>query len=305
MNPRRRFFSLTAILTALFILFSTPLCLYAGSRGEKKTEKTVFLGVITLYHPLVMYQNYQPFVDYLSSQTPYKFELKISQDYGNIIKYLSDGTVDVAILAGLTYLKAKEAAGVLPLLGVLRSDKRPVCQAVFIAREDNNKINTIQDIRGKHFAFASRYSTSGNLAPLYHLYSKEGIRLEDLGGYKNLKYHDSMAREVLRGNFDAGVVLDSVAVKYKGMGIKFIGQTDPLPSFLIVVRPGADPDMVRSLKDALLSLDYDDPACRKIMDSWDVNIRYGFTKVSDSDYDLIRKMVSYLTKQGVKLEVEK
>ncbi|WP_067620876.1 phosphate/phosphite/phosphonate ABC transporter substrate-binding protein [Dissulfuribacter thermophilus] len=292
-----------ATTIALFILFSAPPKIY--SECTKNKPATVFLGVITLHHPLVMFKYYQPFVDYLSKKTPYKFELKISQDYGTIVKYLVDGTIDVAILGGFTYLKARKEAGVVPILGTLNAEKKPLCQAIFIAKEDNKEINTIHDIKGKRFAFASEYSTSGNLAPLYYLYSKEGIRLEDLAEYRNLKYHDSVAREVLRGNFDAGVVLGSVAMQYKGMGIKFIGKTDPFPSFLIVARPGAAPEMVHSIEKALLSLDYDDPACRKIMDSWDVNIRHGFTKVSDSDYDVIRKMVSYLNKEGIRLGVKK
>ncbi|WP_161939977.1 PhnD/SsuA/transferrin family substrate-binding protein [Dissulfuribacter thermophilus] len=294
-----RLSTIIAILTAFLIQGSIPIYIYAGSGEQHKSPKKVFVGVITLYHPLVMFKSYQPFVDYLSNETPYNFELRISQDYGSILKYLVDGTVDVAILAGLTYLKAREEAGVLPLLGALSPDRRPTCKAIFIARGDNHKINTIQDVRGKRFAFASKYSTSGNLVPIFHLYSKEHIRLKDLGAYKNLKYHDSVAREVLRGNFDAGVVLESVAQQYKKMGIKFIGQTDPFPGFLIVVRPGADPNVVRSIEKALLRLNYDDTSHRKIMDSWDVNIRYGFTRISDSDYDPIRKMVSYLEKEGV------
>lgn len=300
---RIRLFSI--IFTVLFLLASATPRLNAETKEKPGSQKTVYFGVITLYHPLVMYRNYQPFMDYLTKHTPYHFELKISQDYKNIITYLRDGSVQVAMLAGLTYLEAKKAAGVIPLMATLREDKRPLCQGIFITRADNKEINTIADIRGKRFAFASERSTSGNLAPLYHLYAREGIRLTDLGYYKNLRYHDSVAREVLRGNFDAGVVLDSVAMKYKDMGIKFIGQTDPLPRFLIVARKGTDHEVMRSLKKALLELNYDNPANKVIMDSWDVNIRYGFAEVADSDYEPIRNMISYLAKEGVKLGVRK
>ncbi|BCO08040.1 ABC transporter substrate-binding protein [Desulfolithobacter dissulfuricans] len=294
----------------IIVLFTLVIHTAIFSDTEASTTDTghalqvIRLGVITLYHPLVMYRNYQPFVDYLSKTTPYKFELKISQDYVSIIRFLCDGVVDVALLGGQTYLEASKANCARPLLATLRDDNEPVCQGIFIAREDNNAINEIQDIKGKRFAFASEHSTSGNLAPLYHLYTKENIRLEDFSEYKNLRYHDSVAREVLRGDFDAGVVLDSVARKYQGMGIKFIGQTDPLPGFLLVVRPDLDPELIRSLEDSLLGLDYDNPEDRAIMNQWDVNIRYGFSRVTDSDYDPIRKMVSYMLKKGVQLGVK-
>lgn len=268
---------------------------------KERTPQVIRLGIITLYHPLVMYKNYQPFVDYLSKTTPYNFELEISQDYLSVIKMLSDGVVDVAMLGGQTYLAARKAGCVKPLLAALNPAKKPVYHGVFIARADNNAIREIQDVKGKRFAFASEHSTSGNLAPLYHLYAKKNIHLEDFAVYKNLRYHDSVAREVLMGNFDMGVVLDSVARKYQEMGIKIIDQTDSLPGFLLVVRPDIDPKLIQSLEDTLLGLDYDNPDHRAMMNQWDVNIRFGFSRISDSDYDPIRNMVSYLIRKGVLL----
>ncbi len=266
--------------------------------AEKTEDPTVRFGVITLYHPLVMYKRYQPFVDYLNRMTTYHFDLKISQDYQTIISLLDDGMVDVALLAGQTYLEAQKTAAVIPLLAALGKDNKPYYSGVFITRDDNSIINRIEDIKGKRFAFASVHSTSGYLAPLYHLYSREDIRLADLASYSNLNYHDSVAREVLRKNFDAGVVLASVADNYRQKGIKFIGQTAPLPGFLLVVRPGLDPELVESLRQTLLDLDSTDPQYQTVMNQWDVNIRYGFTKVSDSDYDPIREMISFLRKEG-------
>ena len=275
----------------------------AGPPDNKRPRQVVRLGVITLYHPLVMYKNYQPFVDYLSETTSYKFELKITQDYISILRLLCDGTIDVALLGGQTYIEAKKASCARPLLAALRADKKPVYQGTFIAREDNPALRELEDIKGKRFAFASEHSTSGNLAPLYYLYARKNIRLEDFSVFKNLRYHDSVAREVLRGNFDAGVVLDSVARKYQGKGIKIIGQTAPLPGFLLVVRPGLSPKIVQALENSLLDLDYDNPVQRAMMDTWDVNIRFGFSRVTDSAYDPIREMISYLKKKGVHLGV--
>lgn len=282
------------------VLFSE---LKASPPEQGQAARSIRLGVITLYHPLVMYKQYQPFVDFLSATTPYHFELRITQDYMSIIQLLCDGDIDVALLGGLTYLEAARTSCGLPFLATLNSAKNPVYHGTFVAREENSAVETIQDIKGKRFAFASEHSTSGNLAPLYHLYAKENIRLEDFSAYHNLNYHDSVAREVLRGNYDAGVVLDSVARKYQGKGIKVIGQTDSLPGFLLVVRPDLDSKLQHSLAQVLLGLDYDNPEQRAIMDTWDVNIRFGFVRVADGAYDPIREMIIYLKKQGGRLDV--
>ncbi len=278
--------------------------LEAVSLDKKDAPQVIRLGVITLYHPLVMYKQYQPFVDFLSETTPYSFELKVTQNYMDIIMLLCDGGIDLALLGGLTYIEAEKASCGLPFLAALNPAQKPVYQGTFIAREENTAIQGLQDIKGKRFAFASEHSTSGHLAPLYYLYAKENIHLEDLSAYKNLNYHDSVAREVLRGNCDAGVVLDSVAEKYQGKGIKSIGQTDPLPGFLLVVRPDLDQKLMKSLQETLLSLDYKNPKQRAMMDTWDVNIRFGFSKVIDSSYNPVRQMILYLKKQGIQIGVE-
>ena len=46
-------------------------------------------------------------MDYLTKNTPYRFELRLSQDYGNIINFLKSNKVQVALLGGVTYLEAK------------------------------------------------------------------------------------------------------------------------------------------------------------------------------------------------------
>lgn len=294
----RRHCAIIVLLACLIqvVVFSE---LKAVPLEKKQAPQVIRLGVITLYHPLVMYKHYQPFVDFLNETTPYDFELKITQDYISITKLLCDGDIDVALLGGLTYIEAKKTSCCLPLLATLNADKKSVYQGTFIAREENSAIRGLQDIKGKRFAFACRRSTSGNLAPLYHLYARKNIHLEDFTTYQNLRYHDSVAREVLRGNFDAGVVVNSVARKYQGKGIKIIGQTEPLPGFLLVVRPDLGPKLIQSLEERLLSLDYDKPEHKSMMDTWDVNIRFGFSKVVDSHYDPVRQMILYLEEQGV------
>jgi phosphonate transport system substrate-binding protein len=295
-----RLFIFCMIMLMLNMSFICPQT-FAELKQQQQKPKTneVHLGIITLYHPLVMYRNYQPFADYLSANTPYYFSLKISENYSQIIDYLSKGTVQVAILGGMTYLEAKKKVEIIPLLSTLGEDGKPFCEGVFITRNDNSQINKLEDIKGKNFAFASIHSTSGNLMPLYYLYAKKGIRLTDFKSYVNLKYHDSVIRNVLRGNFDAGVALSTIANQYKDVGLKFIGKTDPFPGFLLVVRKDMPAKIVDSIRSALLALNYHDDKDREIMDTWDVNIRYGFTPTSDKAYETIQEAVTSLSSYGI------
>ncbi|HCZ12756.1 MAG TPA: phosphonate ABC transporter substrate-binding protein, partial [Nitrospiraceae bacterium] len=174
-------------------------------------------------------------------------------------------------------------------------------RSVFIAKADNKKIKTLSDLKGKSVAFASKLSTSGYLAPLYHLYFNAGIRLGDLSRRVNFRYHDSVAREVLRGEFDAGAVIDSVADNFKDRGLKVIAVSDPIPGLPIVVRGDAPAELISAIKKTLLSLDYNNPEHRRIMEQWDEEFKYGFAEATDSDYRQIKKMMEYLNKNGVKI----
>ncbi|MDI6744129.1 MAG: phosphate/phosphite/phosphonate ABC transporter substrate-binding protein [Thermodesulfovibrionales bacterium] len=271
------------------------------SAKDKAVKRVVHFSAITLYHPIMMYQRYQPLMNYLTEHTSYHFELRLSQDYRNIINFLRNNDVQIALLGGATYLEAKEQFNIMPILKPLGPDGKPYYRSVFIARADNKKINKLSDLKGKSVAFASERSTSGYLVPLNELYAKGGITLRDLSKHVNLKYHDSVAREVLRGNFDAGAVIDSVANGFENRGLKIIAFSDPIPGLPIVVRADLSPEIVAAIKKALLSLDYNNPEHRKVMRQWDEEFRYGFVEAEDSDYNSIRAIVAYLIKKGVKI----
>ena len=285
------------LIKLLLCILIVGLC----SASAAESTETVYFSAITLYHPIVMYQKYQPLMDYLTKNTPYRFELKLSRDYSDIIKFLKDRTVQVALLGGVTYLEAKRQFDIIPILKPLGHDGKPYYRSVFITRSDNHSINSLKDLKGKSVALASERSTSGNLTPLYEIYSKGHITLKDLAKRTNLRYHDTVAREVLKGNYDAGAVIDAVAHRFEKRGLKEIAVSDPIPGLPIVVRADAPPKLIEAIKHALLSLDYENPEHRKMMEQWDEEFRYGFAEAADSDYDSIRKMILYLNGKGVKL----
>ena len=279
----------------LAVVFAVFALLGAGpSHAGEKSKKTVYFGAITLYHPVVMYQKYQPLMTYLTQNTPYRFELKLNQDYRRIVEYLDRKEVQIALLGGSTYVRARERTNLVPILKPLGADGTPFYRCAFIARSDNASIRKLSDLRGKSVAFPSVLSTSGFMMPVYCLYTKAGISLNDLKSHQNFRYHDLVAREVLRGSFDAGVVIDHVAGQYEGRGLKTVMKSDPIPSLPFVVRADEDPALIRAVKKALLALDYRNPEHRAIMSRWDAELQYGFTEAADRDYDGVREIIRFL-----------
>lgn len=230
MNPLRLAFLIT------FLIIFLPYSLRSQTPSENN-KKVIKFGVISRYNPYIMYLGYQPIVDYLTRHTPYKFELKLSKSYRQAVKFLKKGVVDIASLGSVTYLEAHKEFGAIPVIHPLNSRGRPYYHSIIITRIDS-PIKSLKDLKDRSFAFASIHSTSGNLIPRYYL-AQNGIHLDDLRDYVNLKHHDSVAEAVLKGQYDAGAVKDIIAYKYQKKGLRFLYISPPIPSVPISVRPDA------------------------------------------------------------------
>jgi len=275
-----------------FLSFFIYFLFFASAPAFSK--QVVPFGFCPKYNPRIMYQLYQPFIDYLSETTPYQFEIKLSRVYQDTIDRLGNGEIVIASCGPVSYIKAKEKYEVKPIVRALSKDGKTYYQGIIIVRQDS-PIQTLADLKGKTFAFGQAWSTAGHILPEYYL-MKANVRLKDLKDYSFLRHHDSVANSVLKGQFDAGAVKDIIAYKYQKDGLRFIFFTDPIPTVPIVVRRDTPTEMVESVKAVLLNLDPQNPIHQKKMTQWDEEFKYGFTEASDSDYDSIRKILRAVEK---------
>lgn len=249
----------------------------------------VRFGVIPRYNPVVMYKRYQPIMDYLTQNTPYRFELKISRDYPEAVRFLREGVTPISSLGDVTFAEASMLYGAIPILKPLNQDGSPFYRSAVIVAKDS-PLKSLSELKGKKMVFGSPHSTSGNLIPRYMLWNS-GIRLQELASVTNLKHHDAVAKAILKGQYDAGAVKDVIARKYMSYGLRVLAYSDPLPSVPFVVRKEAPPEFIRAVKQALLKLDRNNPAHKKLMATWDDEFKYGFAEADSGDYRTIFGMI--------------
>ena len=271
-----------AILISILAIFSAETVCSAE-------KPLVRFGVIPRYNPLVMYKRYQPIMDYLTAETPYRFELKISKDYPEAVRFLREGVTQVSSLGDVTFAEASIEYAAIPILKPRNKDGIPFYRSAIIVRTDS-PLQEIKELRGKTMAFGSPHSTSGNLIPRYLLW-ENGVGLRDLKSYSNLQHHDAVAKAILKGQFDAGAVKDVVAEKYQSHGLRILAWSAPIPAVPLVVRADAPPDVVKALSAALLKLDRNNPEHQKMMQTWDDEFRYGFAPATKDDYQGIFRMI--------------
>jgi len=248
-------------------------------------KPVIYFGVIPRYNPIIMYRSYQPMMDYLSQNTPYQFELKLSRNYQQAVEFLRDGTTPVASLGDVTFAEAQQSFGAVPVLKPLNKVGEAFYRSIIIVRGDSS-IESVADLKGTNFAFGDLHSTSGNLIPRDYLF-QQGVSLFDFTSFVNLESHDAVAKAVLKGNVDAGAVKDVVAYRYQQHGLRFLACSDPIPSVPIVVRENAPEQLVSSVTKALLKIDPTDPAMRAMLDTWDPEFANGFVPAGLDDYQKI------------------
>ena len=251
-------------------------------------RQVLYFGVISRYNPVLMYRRYQPIMDYLSAATPYRFELKLGKTYEDAVHFLREGTVDICSLGGLTYLEAHGEFGALALVKPLNKEGQPYYHSIFIVRHDN-PLKTLADLKGHSLALASTHSTSGNLIPRHELASA-GVHMEDLSHFENLPHHDTIAKAVLEGRFDAGALKDIVARQFQPKGLRILHISNPIPSVPLVTRNNLSDSVKTSIAQALLKLDASLPENEPILAAWDQEFRYGFAKAKTSDYEALREL---------------
>jgi len=212
----------------------------------------------------------QPLTDYLSKKLNMNVVPVLLPDYGLGIEYLKTGKVDVAPLESLEYIKAQQAAEVVPIV-VPTIQGRAVQKSVIITREDSG-IHSLSDLKDKTFAFVAKDSVAGCLAPQIVL-RESGIDLaKDLRGVFFLGSSDKVFFSILNRKVDAGAIarpLYHYLSRRSGRGdqILVLAQSPPIPQGAIVARKGLDEGLIKRLKDLLVNFCFSEEGKKFLQDS--------------------------------------
>ncbi len=254
-------------------------------------REIVYFGVISRYSPRSIIEGYQPLMDYLTAQTPYLFKLRLSRNYLETVRQLTESEVDFASLGNYTYIKT-------------RLDHDVKCIAVPINAWGNlenyddiivpadSPVQSLAELKGQSFAFASHQSFSSWMA-IWMLH-EAGVELSDLSRYENLSYHDLVAEKVLRGDFDAGMVKSVVADQYRERGIRVLARSPAIPSVPLVAGAHVDPKKLQVVQVALLNLKSMIEVGTITTEGWDSEVAHGFLAGHDSLFNFPRRILNHL-----------
>ncbi len=245
----------------------------------------IALGSVAMDIPAAMVKRLSPLADYLSKETGMNVTFRASADLGSAVDDLGSETTQIAYLTPAAYLEAHEKYGAIPLVNPLSKGKGTF--TLKIAVRNDSPIRKLNDLKGRTFAFGDRKAI---LQPA--VVTSAGFRLEDFKSYDYLNHYDNIAKAVLHGDFDAGILKDSVADKYSEEGLRIIHTSPALPSYVFAINRHLNPKAASKLKKALIMLKDDNDAHRAILTALESTYT-GFEAAHDKDFNGIRKLLSH------------
>lgn len=256
----------------------------------EEEKGTMRLGVVPLESPAEMHRRFSALADCLARLLGRTVKLKVALDFAEAVSDLGEGRTQVAFLTPSTYVMAREKYGVVLLAKALRNGK-PYQHSVIITRKDSGIAN-LKDLRGRSFAFGDPNSTSSYIVPRAML-QEQGLTLDRLSLFDHLGHHDDVARAVLKGDYDAGAVMQSVALRHSNGNLNVLATSPPIPEFIFCASLSLSGRERGVLARGLRDLTKEDPESRAILSSLYKDYD-GFVEAEDEDYDGIRRMMKEL-----------
>jgi phosphonate transport system substrate-binding protein len=252
---------------ALLSLITVGLLNLTGPAAAQ--TQTLRVSAIPDENPTELLRKFKPLGAYLEKELAMKVAWTPVNDYPAVVEGLAGKKIDLAWLGGFTFVQVRHRTGnAIPIAQRAEDEKFISRYIVPVA----SPAKSLQDLKGKTFAFGSPSSTSGHLMPRYFLL-KDGINPDkDFSRVAFSGAHDATVAFVASGRADAGVlnasVLDRLIEKgdANAKAVRVLATTPPYYDYNWTVRGDLDPALVKKLTDAFLKLDPANPAHKEIMD---------------------------------------
>ncbi len=254
--------------------------------SESRAEDTVVFGVVPFDLPANLFRKFNPLMEYLSRETGKQFELRVTSNFKSATDEIKEGALQLCFMNSLTYIRANETGSARPLAVMLREGK-PLHRSVIVAREDS-RIKEIKDLNNRSFAFVDRFSVSGHYMPV-SLMMDEGVSVDNLSYFNFLGSHEEVLRAVMKGDFDAGGIMESVYEEL-GTNVRVIARSPEMPEFVICAGTALGSNLADALNKALLKLRHGSPDSMTLLGVIDRKYT-GCAEAFDNDFDSVRELV--------------
>lgn len=296
---------LAAPLCFLLILSLAAGCERTEPVSSKKPEaepgrqKTFLIGLIPEQNIFKQMERYEPLASYLSKKIDTKIRLTVYPQYGNIIDSFTSTGMDGAFFGSFSYVLAHARVGIEVLARPVNLNGSSMYHGLIFVRKDS-RIKSVNQMKGKRFAFVDKGTTAGYLFPLAY-FKKHG---KDYRTFLKESYfagtHEDAILDVLNRKAEIGAAKNTIYERLAASDdrinkeLVIMERSPEVPENGLAVRKGLDDSLKKRLREALLKM-HEDPEGAGILEAFGVR---RFIETNDTDY---QPVYLYARKIGLNL----
>lgn len=197
------------LLLLLSLLFASAL--HATEQSAKPPIRIGLTPVFLDYQAIFINE----WRDYLQRQLAQPVTFVQRGNYREIVDMLRDGKLDFAWLCGYPYVRNKK---LLLLVAVPLYQGKPLYQSYLIVPSSDKQTQSLDDLRGKHFAFSDPDSNSGHLYTEYSLAKQSKNSSSHFAKtfftWGHRKVVEAVANGLAQGGAVDGYVWDTLALSH-------------------------------------------------------------------------------------------
>jgi phosphonate transport system substrate-binding protein len=221
---------------------------------------TLRLAFIPQENPEKLIGDIKAITDWLATQVGMEVKGFVTVDHAAAVEAMRNRDADISFMGALPFVLAEAQIGAVPLLSEIYRDAPTYSGRIFVRRDSG--ITKLADLRGRDIAFADPISESVYLFPLAE-FERAGLiagpadaqaffgRVFFAGGYQQAM--QAMA-EGLVDAAGASQYADLLLAPDQQPQVTWIAESEPIPSHLVIARPGLDPEVQSRFIAALLRL---------------------------------------------------
>lgn len=282
----------------IFILFSFMVGACTFQKEVLGTNKNpVKLALVPGQDSAILLENGKVLEDWLEKKTGLVVKISVPVNFISVVEGMGSQRIDVAIMNPFGYLLAHQKYEARALLmGVNRGVSQYWGQII----TGDPTIQSLDDLRGKSFAYVDPASTSGHVLAAA-LLKQKGIKL---GKTTFTGKHDSVVTMVYQGRVDAGATFFTPAINgidqdarrlvatqfpdvYKK--VRILAKTGPIPSEPVVFRKDLPSSVEAKIVSALKEFGSSEMGAATLTKLYHIT---GFKDCTDKDYDSIRSLLA-------------
>ena len=265
----------------------------------KDNRPTLRVAIAAMISPETTRDYYNDLLHLIGDRMGYRTIFLQKRTYAEVNVLLEHREVDVAFVCSGPYVTGHNKFG-MELLAAPVVHGQMVYYSYLLAKP-NSGIKSLDDLKGKRFAFTDPHSNTGCLVPRYMLTTRDETSESFFSETIFTGSHDNSIKAVAEGLVD-GAAVDSLIWEFMSATdptytaqTVIIEKSPPYGIPPVVTHPQLDPQVKRRLRETLLNLHKDKEAAL-LLHKLQIE---KFGQPANAMYDSVRKMQDWLTEKEV------